>query len=636
MKTPILEKFRQRWQARRDRTVPEAGPPTPPPASSFLQDYSSLSEMESTLTESEFGAASLVTLAVKTPEPGPQVTGVALPKHWLSNRLLPALLLAGVLFAVGAALWQSWQKPPASRWSADLAQLAYQTDQLAKLTMALKVDGSPDAESAIDASQALVAARTQLNSVMQTLSDGRMPPARLAALRESLGQAIGGLDLATNELQTLRAEVTASQETQLKLQNDSRLLTERVRALRTAQVAEVPAWTMSPQALGWAVLAALLALLLAAQQWYTGRRGRAEVERVRVKALTELEQRRAQAQQLEQEAKRINDATQAAILRLMDELQLVAEGDLTQQATVTEDITGAIADSVNYTVEELRTLVGQVQRVVQRVTGTTAQVENTSIELLATSNEQLREIRETGQAVLDMSGRINQVSVQAQSAADEANQARLAAESGAQAVQDAIGGMNTIREQIQETAKRIKRLGESSQEIGEITELISDITEQTNVLALNAAIQAASAGEAGRGFSVVAEEVQRLAERSADATRQIAALVRAIQGDTQDAVLAMELSTREVVAGARLSDNAGAALADIDHLSRQVAELIEQIAQSTAREADLASQTAGNIQHIFAVTEQTGESTRSTVQQVRDLTRVADELRQSVARFKIA
>jgi len=202
-------------------------------------------------------------------------------------------------------------------------------------------------------------------------------------------------------------------------------------------------------------------------------------------------------------------------------------------------------------------------------------------------------------------------------------------------VQNAIGGMNAIRDQIQETSKRIKRLGESSQEIGEITELISDITEQTNVLALNAAIQAASAGDAGRGFSVVAEEVQRLAERSSDAARQIAALVKAIQTDTQDAVAAMERSTRGVVEGARLSDNAGSALTEIDTVSRRLAELIEHISSATALEANSANVVAGSIQQIFAMTEQTGESTRSTAQQVRDLSRVAEELRQSVSRFKI-
>ena len=309
---------------------------------------------------------------------------------------------------------------------------------------------------------------------------------------------------------------------------------------------------------------------------------------------------------------------------------------LVKQYEETRTQAGAIADSVNYTVEELRTLVSQVQGTVGRVTETTQQVEATSTELLAASTEQLREIRETGESVLQMAGRINNVSTQAQETATVARQSLQAAESGLQAVQNTIGGMNSIRDQIQETSKRIKRLGESSQEIGEITELISDITEQTNVLALNAAIQAASAGEAGRGFSVVAEEVQRLAERSADATRQIAALVKTIQTDTQDAVGAMERSTQGVVEGTRLTDAAGTALVEIDKVTRQLTDLVASISQQSLSEAQSANVVAANIQHIFAVTEQTGEGTRSTAQMVRELSRTAEELNQSVARFKIA
>lgn len=351
-------------------------------------------------------------------------------------------------------------------------------------------------------------------------------------------------------------------------------------------------------------------------------------------ALAEAQKREAEAQ--EQEAKRVNDANQAAILRLMNELASVAEGDLTQQATVTEDITGAIADSVNYTVEELRTLVGQVQATAARVTDTTGAVDQTSTDLLAASKEQLHEIRATGEAVLGMANRITEVSAQAQTTAEVARQSRQAAEQGLSAMQNNIAGMNTIRDSIQETSKRIKRLGESSQEIGEITELISDITEQTNVLALNAAIQAASAGEAGRGFSVVAEEVQRLAERSGDATRRIAALVKTIQTDTHDAVAAMERSTRGVVEGTQLSDAAGKALEDIDQVSRQLDELIVRISSQARQEAEHANEVASNIQHIFAVTEQTSEGTRSTAQMVHELSRSAEALRTSVSRFKVA
>ena len=460
-------------------------------------------------------------------------------------------------------------------------------------------------------------------------ADLRIAPARDEQTRERLGALLKMFEdtraKAGGVLGNLQGLVSA-REAQASIVADSEPLRKDLEALQT-QVSSSSGMTGTAM-LGLGI-PALLAILSAIGLGYVQLR-----ESRQRQMMAETQRHTAEQQQFE--SKRVNDANQAAILRLMNELQTVAEGDLTQEATVTEDITGASADSVNYTVEELRSLVGNVQSTATRVAQTTSKVESTSTELLATSTEQLREIRETGQSVLDMASRINEVSTQAQQSASVARQSLEAAESGLVAVQNAIGGMNAIRDQIQETSKRIKRLGESSQEIGEITELIADITEQTNVLALNAAIQAASAGEAGRGFSVVAEEVQRLAERSGDATRQIAALVKAIQTDTQDAVAAMERSTQGVVEGARLSDNAGTALSEIDRVSRQLAELIEQISASASKEADQASEVASNIQHIFAVTEQTGESTRTTANQVRDLARMADELRQSVARFKIA
>ena len=460
-------------------------------------------------------------------------------------------------------------------------------------------------------------------------ADLRLAPARDDRVRENLQSLLKVYEQtradASGILGNLQGLV-AAREAQNSIVADSEPLRKSLQALE-GKLSSTSG--LRPEHLLGMIIPGLLALLAASGLGYVLLH-----ESRQRQSLAEEQRHLAELQQ--QESKRVNDANQAAILRLMNELQTVAEGDLTQEATVTEDITGAIADSVNYTVEELRSLVGNVQSTATRVAQTTSKVESTSNELLNASTQQLHEIRETGQSVLDMAARINHVSTQAQESAAVARQSLVAAESGLTAVQNTIGGMNAIRDQIQETSKRIKRLGESSQEIGEITELIADITEQTNVLALNAAIQAASAGEAGRGFSVVAEEVQRLAERSADATRQIASLVKAIQTDTQDAVAAMERSTQGVVEGARLSDNAGTALSEIDSVSRRLAELIERISASASKEAQQANEVARNIQHIFAVTEQTGEGTRSTVAQVRDLTRMADELRQSVARFKIA
>jgi twitching motility protein PilJ len=349
----------------------------------------------------------------------------------------------------------------------------------------------------------------------------------------------------------------------------------------------------------------------------------------------EAEALRLLAQAKEEEAKATNDQNQAAILRLMNELQEVADGDLTVHATVSEDITGAIADSVNYTVEELRALVMRVITTAEQVTRASGGARQVSSELLEAAEQQSREIKEASSTVLRMAGEITDVSNSANESAIVARQSVAAAEQGATAVANAIKGMIDIREQIQETSKRIKRLGESSQEIGEITELISDITEQTNVLALNAAIQAASAGEAGRGFSVVAEEVQRLAERSAQAAKQIGALVRTIQTDTHDAVAAMEKSTQGVVEGARLSDAAGAALADISRVSNRLAELIQGISFATELQATSANGVAHNMRHILSVTEHAQNGTEQTAQSISQLALLAQELKDSVSRFRV-
>jgi methyl-accepting chemotaxis protein len=330
-----------------------------------------------------------------------------------------------------------------------------------------------------------------------------------------------------------------------------------------------------------------------------------------------------------------NKKNQAAILQLLNEMGSLADGDLTVKAMVTEDITGAIADSMNYTIEELRVLVKGVNGASQRVTDRTNLAQQVSERLLDATDRQSREIEETTAQVLRVAQSINQVSVNAGESAKVAQRSLEASEKGAGAVQNTIKGMNEIRDQIQETSKRIKRLGESSQEIGEIVELIAGITEQTNVLALNAAIQAASAGEAGRGFSVVAEEVQRLAERSGEATKQIGAIVKTIQADTHDAVVAMEKSTQGVVEGARLSDSAGQALSEIGQVSKQLAALIQSISKATIDQVSATNGVAKNMRDILSITKQTTEGTKETADSVLDLATLAGELKGSVSGFKL-
>lgn len=368
-------------------------------------------------------------------------------------------------------------------------------------------------------------------------------------------------------------------------------------------------WTLGA-AIAFALLALLMLLLL----------GKVFLDDARMRAM---------------ESEGENKRNQEAILRLLNEMGNLADGDLTVQASVTEDVTGAIADSINFTIEELRTLVRGINSATDQVTKATQETQAISNRLYEASQRQNREIQQASASVLQMAQSINEVSQTANQSARVAQQSLAAAEKGGQVVQNQIAGMNEIRSQIQDTSKRIKRLGESSMEIGEIVELISDITEQTNVLALNAAIQAASAGEAGRGFTVVAEEVQRLAERSGEATKQIEAIVKTIQADTQDAVAAMEKSTVGVVEGTKLSDAAGQALTEIQKVSRDLADLISRISAQTQMQSTSVTDVTRGMQGILKITEETTEGTKQTNVSIGQLTKLAAELRSSVAGFKV-
>jgi twitching motility protein PilJ len=330
-----------------------------------------------------------------------------------------------------------------------------------------------------------------------------------------------------------------------------------------------------------------------------------------------------------------NSANQEAIMRLLDEIGDLAAGDLTVATTVTEDFTGAISDSINVTVESLRGLVKTINDTSSQLSGSVQETEQIANQLSAASKKQSEDITVAGSAIVEISGSMENVSKEASESSKVAMRSVEIAKKGGEAVQRTMDGMDTIREHIQETSKRIKRLGESSQEIGDIVELINDIAEQTNILALNASIQAAMAGEAGRGFAVVADEVQRLAERSANATKQIEALVKTIQADTNEAVISMEKSTSGVVNGAQLAEDAGGALEEIESVSSQLAGLIQTISGSASEQANAATQLASSMNGIQEVTLQATSGTEQTARSIGNLARLAQDLDTSVAGFKL-
>lgn len=330
-----------------------------------------------------------------------------------------------------------------------------------------------------------------------------------------------------------------------------------------------------------------------------------------------------------------NERNQQAILRLLDELADLADGDLTTTATVTEDFTGAIADSINFTIDQLRVLVSSINDTSMQVAKAAEDAQSTSLHLAEAAEHQAQEIAGASAAVNEMAVTIDQVSTNAAESTQVAERSVQIANRGAEVVQNTINGMDTIREQIQDTAKRIKRLGESSQEIGDIISLINDIADQTNILALNAAIQASMAGDAGRGFAVVADEVQRLAERSSAATKQIEALVKTIQSDTNEAVISMEQTTAEVVRGARLAQDAGMALEEIEQVSQELADLIQNISNAARQQASSAAHISNTMNVIQEITSQTAAGTTATAKSIGNLSEMATDLRNSVAGFNL-
>lgn len=500
-----------------------------------------------------------------------------------------------------------------------IAALTVQAERLGQTLQMLSTTTSGDTQALQESAQNL---QHQLTALSNQYG------ATIPSLVEALSVYNSMISPILTDLETLNSPAVQARENARQL---ATLATDTQYQLSQIDRDIISQWSILIPALGvfLGTLGGIFALYGLLKQAAREQKRLAEVEALRQRQELEFDQDRAR--RMEEE----NEKSQSAILRLLDELSDLAEGDLTVNATVTEDFTGAIADSVNYAILQLRELVSAINTTADRVAQSSAQTQNTAVELAEASEHQAQEIAGVSAAINQMAVSIDQVSANASESAAVAQRSVAIAYNGAEVVQRTITGMNTIREQIQETSKRIKRLGESSQEIGDIVSLINDIADQTNILALNAAIQASMAGEAGRGFAVVADEVQRLAERSASATRQIETLVKTIQADTNEAVASMESTTSEVVKGANLARDAGEALQEVQTVSNTLADLIQNISNAAQQQATSAGHISGTMNVIQDITSQTSSGTLATARSVGRLNEMAAELQEKVLDFKL-
>ena len=461
--------------------------------------------------------------------------------------------------------------------------------------------------------------QAQIAAMMQTLGQGHhglgAVSSKNEAIQDLLSHVYAQLRKFDDHLQIIRKEMPAAAAAESAaadivngrsiMLNTARALDDEVQQQRGHSAAQLNAVLI---ALGACALLALLLLVRVVRRnaYYQDLASRNEVEKA-----------------------------QKAIVTLLDDMKKIADGDLTVRTDISNHMTSAIADAINSTIEELHTLVEQVNQAGALVVKSSQQAQQVSSGLLHAAEHQTAKIEQTTLAVVGMTESISDISDRATESAKVAKQSLAAAEKGALAVRESITGMNEIRTHIQDTSKRIKRLGESSQEIGEIVALITGITDQTNVLALNAALQATAAGEAGHGFTVIAQEVQRLAERSAEASKQISELIVTIQSDTRDAIAAMERSTLGVAKGTKRSDAAGRALEEIEQVSKQLAQLVTHIFEVTNTQTRAAHKVVANMEEILHITRQTTQGTLKTTGSIKQIAGFASELKASVSNFKV-